>query len=428
MRQSLNVLQSNSLQLREITNVQLNTNPLLEEIKDDPDTISLDAQSDSDSYDNTQSPTSSNESRDLFFNSIPQSESFQEHLRNQAALEITNPKILSAFDTLADLLDSRGFLPENAIEESAKLGYPKQDLEDALAFMQTCHPAGVGARNFRECFLIQLKRKHKEDSLAYAILDFHFDLLQKRKVQEIARLTMSTVDDVEHAISEIATLDMSPAKTFQDDILYINPDVIFFKKNGKWQCELTNDGIPKLRINNTYRDMVAQGEISKTDASFIKDKIRDAKSLIEALENRQSSLKKLADIILQKQADFFEKGDEHLHPLTMVQVAEIMGVHPTTVSRTVAEKYAKVWNKTLPLKYFFTSGFNADSQNAIANTSIKNKIAEIIKNESPQKPLSDSQIADILKSKNIDIARRTVAKYREELNIPAKSLRTRAGA
>ena len=423
MRRSLEVLQVPTLELREFVNQELNSNPLLEEIKESPD-ISLDSPEAAIAADSDER----NKARDFFFNSIADKESFQSHLRTQAALELRDRKVLEAFNFLADYLDERGFIAPEAFEDAERDKLDPTDLKDALEFMQTCDPAGVGARDYRECFMIQLRRKHRENSLAYAILESHYELLQKRKIPELAKLFMVQGADIERAIREISELDMSPAKTFEDgDLIYINADLEFFKEGKDWRVRLTNDGVPKLRLDSNYREIIARGGLSKEDLNYFKEKTRDGKSLIEAIEMRQSTILKIGEVILERQRDFFERGTEFLRPLTMAQAAEIIGVHPTTVSRAVANKYALVDFKILPLKYFFASGFALEGSDGdeIANTSIKREIAEIIEGEDKSKPLSDGAIADILRSRDIDIARRTVAKYREQLNIPPKSMRKR---
>lgn len=423
MRRSLEVLQAPTMELREFVNQELNSNPLLEEIKE-PSEISLDSPEASVAADSDEK----NKARDFFFNSIADKESFQSHLRTQAALELRNRKVLEDFNFLADYLDERGFIAPEAFEDAERENLDPDALKEALKFMQTCEPAGVGARDYRECFMIQLKRKHRENSLAYAILESHYELLQKRKIPELAKLFMVQGADIERAIREISELDMSPAKTFGDgDLIYINADLEFYREGGKWLVRLTNEGVPKLRLDSNYREIIARGGLSKEDLSYFKEKTREGKSVIEAIEMRQSTILKIGEVILEKQRDFFERGEEFLKPLTMAQVAEIIGVHPTTVSRAVANKYARLDFKILPLKYFFASGLAHEDggESEIANTAVKSEIAEIINAEDKSKPLSDGAIADILKSRDIDIARRTVAKYREQLNIPPKSMRKR---
>lgn len=421
MRQSLKILQANTLDLREIASAELNSNPLLEEYKPEGEAVSIE---DPIPY---RSSYSDNEGRDKFFNSIPERESFQEHLRNQAAFDINDKNVLKAFNFLADFLDDHGFLSDDAASGALGDGFSQKDIDAAIAFMQSCDPAGVGAKNVWESYLLQLRRKKRDNSIAYAILEYHRDLLEKRKIREIAKLLMVAEADVEKAIEEIAQLDQAPAKTFSDEgSRPIFADLVFEKKDGRWTVALTNEYVPRLRINNTYREMIGRGGLSKEDSSYIKEKMRDGKFIIEAIEQRQNTILRIGQVIIEKQHDFFEKGIERMRPMTMAEVAEVIEVNPATISRAVAGKYARIGYNLMVLKDFFAGGYNTeDGQSAVASTSVKEEIRDLVSRESPSKPLSDGHIADMLKKKQIDIARRTVAKYREELGIPAKSLRKR---
>lgn len=418
MRQSLKVLQAGSLELRRMANAELQSNPLLEEVPPELPEVSLEdpAPREGDGV-----------ARDRFFESIPQRESFQESLRTQAALELRDGAVLRAFNFLADLLDERGFLPPEAFKEAEAAGIPPADASAAAEFMRSCDPPGVGASDFRECFMIQLKRRGRENSLAYAVLESFYPLLQKRRVPEIARGLMVSEGDVERAIAEISTLDMSPAKTFSDDgARAVSADLRYFKRGGAWDVELTNEYVPRLRINNAYREMIARGGLSREDVSYMKGRMRDARDIIDAVEQRQRTLLAIGRAILAGQPEFFVRGRDFLKPMTMAEIAEVVGVHPTTVSRAVSEKYAQIGYSFVPLKFFFAGGYSTGGDGGgVASTSVKSEIGAIIGGEPPSRPYSDGEIAEMLKARNIDIARRTVAKYREELGIPAKSLRRR---
>lgn len=418
MYQSLKILQASALDLQTLIKSELNENPMLEEIKPDSETLSLD-----DLESGAPNPDAQ-KAHDYLLNIQTQSESFEEHLQKQAAMEIKDVEVLRAFLFLQNSLDERGFLEADAFERGIEEGLKKQNLEKALDFMQSCDPAGVGARGYRECFMIQLRQKKRENSLAFKILDKAYELLQKRKVKEIARMLGASPSDVELAISQIATLDLAPAKNFQaEEAKAIFADVKFEKTGGKWQVSLTKEYLPKLAINDSYRQKIASGEISKKeDKSYIKTKLRDAKNVIEAVEKRQSTLLKIANIILETQIDFFEHGIAHLKPLTMKSVAEGLGLHHTTISRAIAEKYAQIETRLLPMRYFFSTGY-AKEDGFVSNTSVKDEIKKIVKSENPRKPYSDLQIAEMLNDSGLNIARRTIAKYRESLNIPPKSLR-----
>ncbi|MBR6389196.1 MAG: RNA polymerase factor sigma-54 [Opitutales bacterium] len=422
MYQSLKILQASALDLRQIVKSQLESNPMLEEVKADPDTVSLDEFED---FGENSSPDAQ-KAHDYMLSLQTQTESFEEHLQRQAALEIKDAGVLRAFYYLLSRLDERGFLEEDTLENGQKEGFSKKDLEAALEFLQSCEPSGIGARDLRESFLLQMRQKDGENSLAYKILDKCFDILQKRKIFAIADALDAEPEEVEEAISQIAELDAAPAKNFQSEAAKeILADVKFEKIDGQWRAALTKEYLPRLRINDAYRQKIASGEISENaDKSYIKTKLRDAKNVIEAIEKRQSTLLEIANVILETQLDFFEKGGGHLKPLTMQEVAKKLGLHHTTISRAIAEKYAQTPSRLLPMRYFFSGGY-AQGGGEISSTSVKNIIKKIVDAESPRKPYSDTQIANMLEEKGIKIARRTVAKYREELLIPAKSLRKR---
>ncbi|MBR4597289.1 MAG: RNA polymerase factor sigma-54 [Opitutales bacterium] len=423
MYQGLKILQASALGLQQIVKQELESNPMLEEVKSDPDTVSLDEFQDAPASSGNSAPQ---ELRDYMMSLQTQGESFEEHMISQAAVEISDANVLRAFSFLLNRLDERGYLEEGALEEGKEAGLKKSDLEAALEFMQTCEPAGVGARSWRECFLIQLRQKGMQNSLACKILETCADKLQKRRIFDIANALDAEPEEVEEAIAEISALDPSPAKNFRSEAAKtILPDVVFEKIGGVWQARLTKEYLPRLRINDAYRQKIAKGEISKKeDKTYIKTKLNDAKNIIEAIENRQSTLLKIANCILEAQLDFFEKGEAHLKPLTMQSLAEKLGLHHTTISRAVAEKYAKTGSKLLPLRYFFSSGYSQNDKE-VSSTAVKSEIKKIIASENPQDPYSDSEIADLLEQNGIKIARRTIAKYREALSIPARSLRKR---
>lgn len=418
MYQSLKILQASALDLQTLIKGELNENPMLEEVKPDSETLSLDG------LESGAANPDAQRAHDYILNIQTQSESFEEHLQKQAAMEIKDVEILRAFLFLQNSLDERGFLESGAFERGIEEGLKKPNLEKALDFMHTCDPAGVGARGYRECFMIQLRQKKRENSLAFKILDKAYELLQKRKIKEIARAVGANPSDVELAISQIAALDMAPAKNFQaEEAKAIFADVKFEKIDGKWRASLTKEYLPKLAINDSYRRKIASGEISKKeDKSYIKTKLRDAKNVIEAIEKRQSTLLKIADAVLETQTDFFDKGIAHLKPLTMKSVAERLGLHHTTISRAISEKYAQIETKLLPMRYFFSTGYQKED-GSVSNTSVKDEIKKIVKGENPRKPYSDLQIANMLNDSGLNIARRTIAKYRESLNIPPKNLR-----
>jgi len=441
LTRSLEILQKPSIELRQTVAEELRTNPLLEDVGaveisapeaagGAHDDVRLGGEArDFEIYREPRATVSggmSQETRDFVMNSIPDKVSLQEYLLNEANLDAKNRDVSLAFANLVGSMDERGFLGKDALQNAHSAGFSEETVQEALKLLRHCEPAGIGAFDMRDSLMLQLKRKKMSESLAYRILDRYYELLMKRKVEDIAQAEKKSARDIEDAIAQIAKLNTSPAYEFtSDEERYITPDLRFFKKGDKWHVELTNEHVPKLRINPDYREMMAQGRLRKEEESYVKEKIRDGKFLMDAIEQRQKTLLKIGEVILERQLDFFEKSPDAMRPMTMQDVADAVELHATTVGRAVADKYAQTPRGILPLKYFFSGGYDSGGGESIASASVKNKIRDIVAEESPQSPLSDSKIADILARDNINIARRTVAKYREELGIAPKNLRKR---
>jgi RNA polymerase sigma-54 factor len=290
--------------------------------------------------------------------------------------------------------------------------------------IQTFDPPGVGARDLRECLLLQLERAGQKNTLEYRIVDEFMDALGKRRIPEIARGTGQSVDDVQAALERIARLEPRPGRAFlPDNDQYILPEVFVQKVGDDFSVTTNNEHIPHLRISNTYKDLMSHRENSAEVRNYIREKIRAGKFLIKSLHQRQQTILNIAKEIVRRQREFMEKGVAYLKPLTMVQVAEVVGVHETTVSRAVSGKYMQTPQGLFEMKYFFTAGIETASGDGLSNTSVKDMIADIFKKEDPTKPLSDQEVVKMLQERGIVIARRTVAKYRTELNILPSNLR-----
>jgi RNA polymerase sigma-54 factor len=255
------------------------------------------------------------------------------------------------------------------------------------------------------------------------------DALGKRRIPEIARGTDTSVDAVQEALERIARLEPRPGRAYlPDNDQYILPEVFVRKSGDDYVVTTNNEYIPHLRISNTYKDLMAQGGNSPEVRNYIREKIRAGKFLIKSLHQRQQTILNIANEIVHRQRDFMAKGVAALKPLTMVQVAQVVGVHETTVSRAVSGKYIQTPQGMFEMKYFFTAGIQTSSNDgapttSMSNTSVKNIIEEIFKAEDTARPLSDQEVVRMLKEKGIVIARRTVAKYRSELNILPSNLR-----
>jgi RNA polymerase sigma-54 factor len=321
-------------------------------------------------------------------------------------------------------IDDNGFLQTTPEEMGLNPGIPQEDFEHMLTLIQSFHPPGVGARDLRECLLIQLKREGRQNGLEYKIISEHMQDLGKRRFPEIARRMGISTEQVQKCANNIAQLDPRPGAIFAEAPKnYVLPDVTVEKVNGEYQIILNGEQIPHLRISNTYKDIMAQDRNGSDVKDYIRDKIRSGKFLIKSIHQRQQTISNIAHQIVKRQRDFFEHGSAHLKPMTMVQIADAVGVHETTVSRAISGKYMATPQGVLEMKYFFTPGYETATGESMSNTSVKEAILDLVKSEDGNSPLSDKEIVEILSERGIPIARRTVAKYRTELNILPSNMR-----
>lgn len=364
------------------------------------------------------------EKRDFMFNSIVQGTSLQENLLEQVRLSELNNGQLSIAELIIGNIDDYGYLKATPEELSATTSVDFARIEGVLKVIQSFHPPGVGARDLRECLLLQLERKKLKHTLEYKIVNECFDALSKRKIPEIARVLDRDLDDIQEALQRIAHLEPRPGREFlPNNDAYVLPEVFVTKVEDDFVVTTNNDHIPHLRISNHYKDLMVQAQSSAEVRNYIREKIRAGKFLIKSLHQRQSTILNIGKEIVKRQREFMEKGSSALKPLTMVQVAEVVGVHETTVSRAVSGKYMQTPHGLFEMKYFFTSGLQTSGGEAMSNTSVKEIIDEIFKGENSTRPLSDQEVVKMLQAKGIQIARRTVAKYRAELNILPSNLR-----
>ena len=444
LQQSLQILQVPVMELRGLIQQELDGNPTLE--MEDLEPKIEDKQREAEEFDaeferlsklddewrdymaqnTTYSRRSAEEEerRQFFFDSLAKPETLQEHLVEQ----LRNSDLSKEDQQLGELLigntNDVGFLTSTPENIASNTGLELADLERVLESIQTFHPVGVCARDLRECILIQLKRIGKEGSIEWRIVSNHLGDLGKKRFPEIARRCGTTVDCIQRAANFIATLDPKPGQIFAPDPNnYVLPDVTVEKVSGEWQISLNGDQIPHLRISNTYKDLMAQTANKEDVRDYIRDKIRNGKFLIKSIHQRQQTISNIAHEIVKRQTEFLERGPSGLKPMTMVQIADIVGVHETTVSRAISGKYMATPHGVFEMKYFFTPGYQTSGGVSMSNTSVKGVIAEMAKNEDPKSPLSDKEIVDMLKKQGIPIARRTVAKYRNELNILPSNMR-----
>ena len=364
------------------------------------------------------------ERRQFMFDSLVTPTSLQELLVEQVRESALPEEQWPLAEMLIGNIDEYGYLKATIEELTQTAGAPPEQVLEALKVIQTFDPAGVGARDLRECLMLQLERAGPQDTLEYRIINEFMEALGKRRIPELARATGQSLDDVQEALERIKKLEYHPGRAFlPDNDQYVLPEV-FVQKNGtEFLVTTNNEHIPHLRISNTYKDIMAQPATSAEDRNYIREKIRAGRFLIKSLHQRQQTILSIAKEIVARQREFLEKGVASLKPLTMLQVAEAVGVHETTVSRAVSGKYIQTPQGIFEMKYFFTAGIHTANGDGMSNTSVKDMVDEIFKHENTTQPLSDQEVVKMLRDKGVVIARRTVAKYRTELNILPSNLR-----
>ncbi|MBU1221839.1 RNA polymerase factor sigma-54 [Myxococcota bacterium] len=314
-------------------------------------------------------------------------------------------------------LDHYGYLKNITVEEMAEqLGYGSQTIENVLKKVQFFDPPGVGARNLSECLYIQAEYFGwiEGNELLGQMILHHIPELERKDYAKIARAQKADLEDVQENVRLIQGLDPRPGRAYSsEDINYITPDVYVIKRNDRWEIELNDDGLPKLRISGYYRRALSGGP----GKEYVEDKLRKAKWIIQAIEKRQETIKLVAEAIVKFQNEFFDRGASFLRPLTLRDVAEDIGRHESTVSRVTTNKYMHSPQGLFELKYFFNSAVTSTDGDDFASEAVKEKIKKLIDSEDPAHPHSDQKIADLLSSQGIEIARRTVHKYREQMNI-----------
>lgn len=364
------------------------------------------------------------EKRQFMFDSLVASISLQESLLEQVRESDLSAEDRAVAELLVGNIDDHGYLKASVEDLALATGIPPTKIAQLLSKVQTFDPPGVGARNLRECLMLQLERDGEQEALEYRILREHMEALSKNRIPEMARGLDVSLDDVQEAIARIRTLEPRPGRSFLSDTnQYIMPEVFVQRAGDDFVVSTNHDHVPHLRISNTYKDMMATAGNTPEVLNYIREKIRAGKFLIKSLHQRQQTILNIANEIVKRQREFLEKGVAFLKPMTMVQVAEIVGVHETTVSRAVSGKYMQTPQGIFEMKYFFTAGIQTSDGENMSNTSVKDLIADMFRNENVTQPLSDQEIVVRLKAKGIEIARRTVAKYRGELNILPSNLR-----
>lgn len=446
LRQSLEILQANSLELSQLLNQAMEVNPVLEDLTeyDSLDEI-VDAEAEDqdsfedwqESYDDDardlaimerQSKSSSQETADArehFYNSIVGPLTLQGHLLNQLQECGLAEEARKDVTIVVGNLTEHGYLDAPLTELASRLQIPLDRLEDGLATIQNFDPPGVGASDLRECLLLQLDHLGLGNGLEAEIVDGHLDELSKNQFPQLAKELHLPLESVIEAVEHIRSLDPSPGSRFQTGgNPYVQPDVEIFKDGeGDWQAELTGSYLPRIRINDEYKDLLSTTTEDRKTKNYLRNQIRDGRAIIRAIDQRQETILAIAREIVTRQEPFLHKGPRHLKPMTMSEIAEVINVHPTTISRAVASKYIKTPHGLMEMRKFFATGYQTSDGKDVSNEGVREALQEMIHNEDNRKPLSDSRIEKLLTEQGIKIARRTVAKYREQLGILPSHLR-----
>jgi RNA polymerase sigma-54 factor len=453
LQQALKLLQVPTLELQAILKQEIMQNPLLEEVDEVVESEDLDREDSPEEAANQEADDPAEEDpidwseymQDGAFDRayVPQGEAQQEFLEKVQVTRTSLPEslleqlhflnlpadTLRLCEFLVGSLDDRGYLATPLADVAEATGRPPEHCEAALTLIQALEPVGVGARDLRECLLIQIEARRERDTLPWRIVHDHFDHLVNRRFPEIARQLKVTPEEVQAAADVIATLNPKPGLQVSDeDPKYVVPDLLVERVDDEYVVLLNDRHLPRLRISSAYESVLRDGrkksEVSDGEAKtreYIQSKLNSAKWLIQTIEQRRRTMIKVMNCIIREQREFFDKGIAHLRPLTLQQVARQIDMHESTVSRVCSGKYVQTPRGVFELKFFFSSGLETEDGEDVSARTAKDIIKTLIDEEDKRDPLSDDRIAKLLHERGLRIARRTVAKYREQLNIlPAR--------
>ncbi|MFP6582187.1 MAG: RNA polymerase factor sigma-54 [Candidatus Hydrogenedentota bacterium] len=452
MQQALQILRYNAQELEIHVQQELETNPVLErvaptevEMSEESSTSNTvethdeapahDVEFDLDSYVNAYDQRL-REGRDLsinhemaarrdhYQNSITKEESLVSKLMTQAGLTFQDETRYLIAELIIGEIDDRGYFSGDLDEISSEMNVPVSDVERVLYRIQKFEPVGVGARDIEECLLLQIRVDFPDEPELCVLVEEHFEALQKRQIPQIAKAMKVPSERIEKLKDMLSTLDPWPGNAFvSSPTQYIAADLLVEKEDGEYVVLLTSEGSPKLLINDEYRSLAKDKSMDKEERKYLREKVESANWLIRNVEQRQQTILKIGTAIVDVQREFLDKGVDKIKPLTLQEIADVVGVHEATVSRTTRGKYIQTPQGLFELKYFFSTGLKTTSGEDQSSKSVQLKIKKIIEAEDKRKPLSDQKVADMLKADGLSIARRTVSKYRDILNIPSTTMR-----
>jgi RNA polymerase sigma-54 factor len=367
------------------------------------------------------SPSGENPERPSFETFLSSPVTLSDHLGQQLALVVMSAVQRDGADAIIGNLDETGYLTTPLEEIAAAEQLPLAELEAALKVVQSLDPAGAAARDLRECLLVQLDSRGARDGVAWQIIDQHLKLLETRNWKELCRVLGRPQEHVETAVRVIKHLDPHPGLRFSGPgARAVEPDVYIFKEGDDWIIELNDDDLPQLRLNTQYRRMLDKdAETNKEVRNYVKERFTSALMLLKNIEQRKQTIMKTCQAIVGRQGEFLEHGIDALLPMMIKDVAEEIGVHPSTVSRAVSSKYVHTPHGVYELRFFFSEAVQGPSGSATPLLLLKRKVKKMIEEEDAAHPLTDDQITARLNAEGIEVTRRTVAKYREDLKIPS---------
>lgn len=437
LRQAIQLLQFTSQELNEYLEKQIEENPLLElentvedyeniddfaNKKEEIDWKEYIGKEDDISY---RPQVDKNVKEYSFENFISYSPSLRDNLFFQLNVLEISQEDKKIGEILIESIDENGYLMTSVEQVAMDLNIDSERIENVLSLIQGFEPLGVGARSLKECLLIQIREDENRHPEAEKVVEYYLEDVAYNRLSKIAKELNMDIEEVQNICDYIKTLEPKPGRSFNDgdQVKYITPDATIEYIDGEYIIILNDVTGPRLNINNFYKELMRKGKDEKA-TEYLTEKLNSAMWIIKSIEQRRMTIYKVVESILKFQKDFFEIGERGLKPLTLNEVAEDIQMHESTVSRATNGKYVQTPRGLYELKFFFSSGLTT-SGGEMSSTSIKSMIKDLIEQENPKKPYSDQKISDILKAKGINISRRTVAKYRDELEIPSSTARRR---
>ena len=410
-RLSMNLLQLPLLKLKEFIEQQIEQNPLLDVENVQP------VKQENYNFDE--------EKKNYIKSLLTKPATLQEHLLRQLRILTGSDDEQETGELIIGNIDDNGYLRSSVedIAESAKTRISK--VKKVLSLIQTFDPMGVGARDLRECLLLQLKARGKENSLTGQIVDKYLPFLEKKRYKYIAKKLKISIERVKETMKEIACLEPKPGRSFNaQSSIHLIPDAMLRKNKENYEVILNDWELPHLTLNDKYRRMIKQKDTPKDAKVYLQERLKAARALIDAITRRKETIERVIEGIALLQKEFLDKGAANFKPMTLEQIAKRIGRHKSTVSRTLTNKYLQTPHGLFELRYFLTSGIKQKNGEFLSSKAIKSKIKALIENENKNNPLTDQKIAALLKQQGISISRRTIAKYRSQLKIlPSPSRR-----